>query len=62
MIGGLNLSMDVIMCKSYSKKSLIDFTAFYKNLSHGKLHRSHIYKQVDEFFKLLFNQNGAIWY
>ena len=25
MIGGLNLSMDVIMCKSYSKKSLIDF-------------------------------------
>ena len=36
MIGGLNRSMDVIMCKSYSKKSLIDFTTFYKNFSHGE--------------------------
>ena len=36
MIGGLNLSMDVIVCKSYSKKSLIDFPIFYKNFSHGE--------------------------
>lgn len=36
MIGALNLSMDVIVCKSYSKKSLIDFTTFYKNFSHGE--------------------------